>query len=385
MGVYSEYLEKKIDWPALIRERKKQLSRISKLRADRPVLVFAAALTKQRAPIGIDYDDRVPFLDQLGNLEGESIDIILETPGGSAEIVEDLVEQIRHRFSQVAVLVPGYAKSAGTIMVMAADDILMEPASALGPIDAQIVQAGKRYSAHAFIQGLEKIKDEADKANRLNHAYVPILVNISPGEIQSCENLLEFSKKLVAEWLSEFNLKSWKTHGATGASVTDEDRKKRAVQIAEKLCDQSQWLTHGRSIRMNHLRDDLGLQVIDYTQQADLCDAVRRYYTLLKMSFDSTAIYKVYETPVSQIYRFESPMVPPPAAKSPSRAIIDFECPNCHTVTKIQASFKKGIAKEKGAIRFPKDDAFVCPSCSARIDLSTVRRTLESQAKKRVI
>ena len=63
MGLYAEYLDKGFDWPALNAERKQQLARVSQIR-ERPVLVFASALTKD-APIAIDYDDRVPFLDQL--------------------------------------------------------------------------------------------------------------------------------------------------------------------------------------------------------------------------------------------------------------------------------------------------------------------------------
>ena len=73
------------------------------------------------APIGIDYDDLVPISDQLSNLKGDKIDVIIETPGGSAEIAEDIVESIRSKFSEVAMIVPGHAKSAGTIMVMAAE------------------------------------------------------------------------------------------------------------------------------------------------------------------------------------------------------------------------------------------------------------------------
>ncbi len=384
MGIYSDYLDAKLDWGALTKERKKQLCRISALREDRGVLVYASAFTKTKAPIGIDYDDRVPILDQLDSLETDKIDIILETPGGSAEVVEDRAGRIRRRCSHVAIAVPGYAKSAGTIMVMGADEILMDPASALGPIDAQILQGGKRFSAHAFLQGLEKIKEEADEQKALNRAYVPILVNISPGEIQSCENSLNFSKTLVTEWVSQYNLMSWKTHSDTGKQVTDDDRRECATRIADKLCDQSKWLTHGRSISINQLRE-LGLQVTDYSGDPDLSDAIRRYYTLLKMTFDTSAMFKLFETPTSQVYRFESPPVAPPTAKSPEKAIIQFECPNCKTTTKMQANFKKGIRREKGAIAFPKDDAFVCPACGAHHDLSTVRRTLESQTKKRVI
>jgi ClpP class serine protease len=192
MGIYTEYLDKSFDWPALQAERKKQLSRIAQLRGGRAILTFAAAMTKE-APIAIDYDDRVSLQDQISNLEGDKIDVILETPGGSAEIVEDIVEYIRNKFTEVAMVVPGYAKSAGTIMVMAGDEILMEPASALGPIDAQIIQGGKRFSAHAFLEGLKKIKEEIEEQGHLNRAYIPILQNISPGEIQNCENALSFA------------------------------------------------------------------------------------------------------------------------------------------------------------------------------------------------
>ena len=46
---------------------------------------------------------------------------------------------------------------------MAADEILMGQNSALGPIDAQIERQGKRFSAGAFVDGLNKIVDDANK------------------------------------------------------------------------------------------------------------------------------------------------------------------------------------------------------------------------------
>ncbi len=384
MGIYSEYLDRQLDWPALTKERKKQLSRISKLRGDRAILTFASALTKQ-APISIDYDDRVPILDQISNLKGDKIDIVLETPGGYAEIVEDIVEVIRHRFSEVTMIVPGYAKSAGTIMVMAGDEILMEPASALGPIDAQVVQGGKRFSAHAFLEGLEKIKQEVTDKGHLNRAYVPILQNISPGEIQNCENSLTFSKTLVTEWLSKYKFKFWQTHKSNGNPVTEDEKKLRANDIAELLCNHGHWLTHGRSITISDLHE-MGLKVTDYNQNVKLCDAIRRYYTLLKMSFDTTNIYKIYETPKSQIYRFVTPQVSAPSPQQMlNKALIEFECPTCKTKTKIQANLEKSITLEQGAIPFPKDNVFICPTCNTRNDLSTLRTQLESQTKKKIL
>ena len=66
-------------------------------------------------------------------------------------------------------------------MAMSANDILMDGASALGPIDAQMSWQGKRFSADALITGLEQIKQEAAGSAGLNQAYIPILQMISPG------------------------------------------------------------------------------------------------------------------------------------------------------------------------------------------------------------
>ena len=100
------------------------LSNISKIR-DRDVLVFASDLSKARAPIGIEYTDLLAIQDQLENLSGKAIDIVLETLGGLGEVVEDIVSLIRGKYETVGMIIPGYAKSAGTILATAGDEILM--------------------------------------------------------------------------------------------------------------------------------------------------------------------------------------------------------------------------------------------------------------------
>ena len=90
-------------------------------------------------------------------------------------------------------------------------------------------------------------------------------------------------------------------HSQTRVPVTPQEKKNRAEKIADSLCDHSRWLTHGRSIKIEHLRD-MGLLIVDYSQQKDLCDAIRRYHVLLQMTFNGPA-YKIFETPSSQIIR----------------------------------------------------------------------------------
>jgi hypothetical protein len=384
MGYYTEYLNRALNAQQLGDERKRQLRRISELRENRDILVYAADIDKANTPpalLSIGYSDLVPFHDQLSNLKGSKLDLILETGGGSGEVAEDIVRCLHGKYEEVAVIVPGWAKSAGTIIAMAGDEILIEPASALGPIDAQLSWQGKVFSADALIEGMEKIKREVEESGTLNRAYIPMLQALSPGELQSAENALNFAKTLVTQWLAWYKFKNWKTHSTTGIAVTEDEKKLRANEIATTLCDHKKWLTHGRSIKISDL-EAMRLRITDYSQQPDLAEAIRRYHTLLQMTFDSTNIYKVFETPNSQIIRFVTPAVPPP--QDADALIIEVPCPKCSAVSKLQANLKK-CPLQAGHQRFPADNRFKCPACAAEIDITDARRQIEVQSKKPLI
>jgi hypothetical protein len=388
MGYYSEYLNKHLSFQDITDERKKQLKAISKLRGGRDILVYASDLAKIAAPTSIDYTDILAFHDQLVNLNGENIDIIIETPGGFAEVVEDLVKLVRDRYERVGIIIPGYAKSAGTIFAMAGDEILMGSTSALGPIDAQIFANNKRFSAEAFLEGLEKIKKEVMEAGKLNPAYIPILQNISPGEIQHCENAQNFSKRLVTDWLTRYKFKYWEKHSQSGKTVTDQEKKKRANEIATTLCKQSKWLTHGRSIKIKDF-DEMRLKITDFSKDKDLNESILRYYTLLRMSFD-TDIYKLFETVDSQIYRFTVPpgQKPPPPEKGKRNEVaeIQFECPSCKSKFNIQANLEKSSPLKKGNVPYPvESDVFKCPECGMESNIGQIRLQIEAQSGRKIV
>jgi ATP-dependent protease ClpP protease subunit len=387
MGIYSDYINQRLSFDQISAERKKQLKRISIIR-NRDILVYASDSNKGNAPISILPPDLLPFKDQLSYLKTNEVDIVLETPGGIAETVEDMVELIRSTHERLGIIIPGMAKSAGTIFSMAGDEILMGNASSLGPIDAQVVSNGKRFSADAFLDGLEKIKNEVATTGKLNPAYIPILQSISPGEIQHFENAQNFSKTLVKKWLSNYKFKYWETHSTTGKTVTTEEKEARADEIAVKLCKHSDWLTHGRSIRIKDLKE-MRLEVSDYSNNAELQDAIDRYYTLLRMTFDLTGIYKIFETCCSQIYQSISqaaiPSIPIPQNVKPQAAHAEFVCPKCMTKFKIQLNLDKNVKPEAATVPFPKNDNFICPSCGTETNLTPLRLQLEAQTGLKVV
>ena len=66
------------------------------------------------------------------------IDLILHTPGGLVLATEQIARAlIRHR-AKVTVFVPHYAMSGGTMLALAADEIVMDANAVLGPVDPQL-------------------------------------------------------------------------------------------------------------------------------------------------------------------------------------------------------------------------------------------------------
>ena len=381
MGIYADYLNQQFSFEDLVRERKNQLGRIAAHR-NRCVLVMAADYRSRLA--SLTAEDLLAIDDQLSNLQGDALDLVLETPGGSGEAAEDIVRLVRRRFGSVGIVVPGTAKSAGTILAMSGDEILMSHESALGPIDAQIPQKGKVFSAHALLTGMDQIKEEIEKTGQLNKAYIPMLQSLSPGELEHARNAQAFAEGLVRDWLVRFKFSGWAVHSSSGNPVTPEEKTNRAAEIAEALSDHGRWKTHGRSITIDNLRG-LGLLVTDYGEQAELADAIRRYYVLLRITFD-TNIYKLFETTTSQIMRFENVApVPGQAQQDAKNAFLEMPCKKCGKKLKVQASLGEPSPIEPGCQPFPEDDRLQCPVCGVESNLAQARRQVEAQSKKRVL
>src|SRR3989337_1291385 len=64
--------------------------------------------------------------------------VILETEGGYIEVAERIANIFRRKYKSVEFIVPNFAMSAGTVLVMSGDAIHMDYFSVLGPIDPQV-------------------------------------------------------------------------------------------------------------------------------------------------------------------------------------------------------------------------------------------------------
>ncbi|NEQ19559.1 MAG: hypothetical protein F6K28_08055 [Microcoleus sp. SIO2G3] len=66
------------------------------------------------------------------------IDLILHTPGGLVLATEQIARALIRHPAKVTVFVPHYAMSGGTMLALAADEIVMDANAVLGPVDPQL-------------------------------------------------------------------------------------------------------------------------------------------------------------------------------------------------------------------------------------------------------
>jgi ClpP class serine protease len=86
----------------------------------------------------VDTDTAIEAIDLIRNApENTPIDVVLHTPGGIASATQQILHALKHHKGRKTAFVPYRAKSAGTMIALACDEIVMGTSAVLGPIDPQ--------------------------------------------------------------------------------------------------------------------------------------------------------------------------------------------------------------------------------------------------------
>jgi len=88
------------------------------------------------------------------------LDVILQTGGGSADAAYTIAKTLTKSAKTLNIIVPLYAKSAGTLLALCADEIILTNLSELGPLDTQLSEEseGTPISALDGFKALEQIQ-----------------------------------------------------------------------------------------------------------------------------------------------------------------------------------------------------------------------------------
>ena len=235
----------------------------------------------------VDEDDTMPFVDLLHNVPpGQGLGLLLHTGGGSIDAAEKLIRMLRSKVAEAElhIIVPEFAKSAGTLMVLGADRVVMSDMSELGPIDPQMIFADgsglRRWqSVQNYLDAYEKHTNTL-REQPGNVAARIMLGKLDPATVKLCQAVKERAEQCAGDLLRRGMFRK-------GGNWT--------LTVSELLAT-NRWLSHSQMISWEDAQhpDTIGLVVEYLDQHTDLWQEYWRLYCLQRLAVSDQQ--KLYES-----------------------------------------------------------------------------------------
>ncbi len=242
--------------------RRKYLSQLRALTNRDTIIYYTDWLTSNDPQVMISLEDIQAFMEVCKDLPGPELDLIIHTPGGSPEACASVVNYLRQKYDHIRVFVPIAAMSAGTMLSLACDEIVMGKHSQLGPIDPQMF-TGQRYApSRAIIDQFDRAKAEIAADPAALQAWFPILQQYGVSLLEECEAAERLGKRLVTEWLRDSMF-----------SGLGDAADAKAEEVAAFFADFPSHQSHSLGITRQKV-EELGLKVTRLEDDQMLQDAV---------------------------------------------------------------------------------------------------------------
>jgi len=181
----------------------------------------------------IDIDDSEKVLRAIRMTDPEMpIDLVIHTPGGMVLAAEQIALALKEHPAKTTVIIPHFAMSGGTLIALAADEIIMDRHAVLGPVDPQLSHPQRGTLPAASIlkavetKGVNNASDEmlvladiAKKAVSQMESFIYELIKDKVGE----ERARALAKELSSgKWTHDF-------------PITFEQAKRMGLPVSDKV------------------------------------------------------------------------------------------------------------------------------------------------------
>jgi hypothetical protein len=208
MGTEEEIsLSKSSDETKQSRERRRELLEKLQDALDRTVIAF---FTSQTYPVAVDQTDADMLEDVLRQTHlHNGLCLVLDTPGGDGITAERIVRICRvYSDNKFDVFVARRAKSAGTIIAMGSNKILMGETSALGRIDPQILIKEKNGTpslipAHVVVTNFDELLNKAKASKDKTEIYLRRLTDYDDIQIELIRRQLRMTEDIAVRCLKQ--------------------------------------------------------------------------------------------------------------------------------------------------------------------------------------
>ncbi len=283
--------------PACDSVRRDYLSRLTEY-TGRPTFLYATNFTGPNPippmALSIMDEDVQGLMTVIHGTRGPNLDLIIHSPGGSAEATEAMVKYLRTSFDHIRAIIPQAAMSAATMLACSCDEIVMGKHSSIGPVDPQLfldTSVGTMaVPAQAILDQFLRAQEECQDYSLLA-SWAPILGQYGPALLTQCQNAIELSEELVKEWLERYMLRA----------VANGAREARAGEISTWLSDHATLKSHGRHIDRETAREH-GLKIINLEDDSILQDLVLSVFHAATHTFTRTSAVKIIENDRGNAY-----------------------------------------------------------------------------------
>lgn len=262
--------------------RRKYLSKLSDHTGRNTIAYYSGWLTSNpnNPQLYVNDGDKNAFMTVVHGCEfGKGLDLILHTPGGDIAAAESLVDYLHQLFgSDIRVIVPQLAMSAGTMIACSAASIIMGKQSSLGPIDPQI----QNVPAIGVLAELDKAAADIKEDPAKLELWRMIISKYHPTLVVSCEQAIKWAQEFV-----ENSLRTVMFDGQGDAEV-------KAKAIVEFLSDFDSTRHHSRHININRCKE-IGLNIIQMEGDDTLQDLILTVHHCYIHAMDGGRVAKVVE------------------------------------------------------------------------------------------
>lgn len=144
------------------------------LQAD--IFLFSGEITERTADRLINAVRYVPERQ-------ENVILILTTYGGVADAAFRIMRFLQRKYEKITLYIFGYCKSAGTLMALGADEIVMSDFGEFGPLDVQVLKNGELYGRSSGLDIHQALDVIATQGYMMFEGYLDNLTERSQGQI----------------------------------------------------------------------------------------------------------------------------------------------------------------------------------------------------------
>ena len=271
-----------VDLNFLEKERYKYLNALSEYRGRNIITYYSGWMFRPSAEdVSINDKDINAFMEVLHKLDkGKGLDLILHTPGGEISAAEQIINYLHSCFTDIKVIVPQMAMSAGSLISISCNEIIMGKQSCLGPFDPQL----GGVACQSVLKEFENAKDELKTNPEALGLWQVIISKYPPTFLYSCHQAVELTKELANKLIDKI--------------VTD---KSKIEEIKKAFNDNSESKVHSRHISKTKLQK-LGLNVTSLEDDQKLQDLILSLHHCYSIILEIAPVTKFVENHIGGRY-----------------------------------------------------------------------------------